>query len=292
MYSFLMLAAVSAGPDTSCSAMGDWVKACPLFYRCRCRPLVGCGLMARVRMRRCGPCVPSGCVPCDSAPVGIPGPVDYGLPPNHIQTYFPPPLPAGYTAPAGWILVPAPSAGMPYGMPISPPTTVTALPPQTGLSTPTAPPNPMPSSVPAIHTPALPMPRPTMPAIPVPTPPGTAANTFMAPRLFTPRNRAITPAVAEVAAPDATPAPAQMTFHVPPGTTITVDGYPVPGDGPIRLFHTPTLQPGERYFYEFQAERLVNGKTVRVVKRVELRAGDAISETFPQLEVEPIAFTR
>ena len=164
-----------------------------------------------------------------------------------------PPIPDGYAPPAGWVLVPAGPGGGPAGTPA---VSANSSPAKPGLS----------------------FPRATVPQFPAGAPAARSAPPSMLGGA-----KPVTPAAARLNAITPAAGPAKMTFHVPATAAITVDGYPVPGAGQVRRFHTPDLAAGERYFYEFRAEVKIDGRTVVETKRVELRAGDDLSESFPKL---------
>ena len=155
------------------------------------------------------------------------------------------------------MLVPAASGGFPAGSP-----TVSTMPAA-----------PKPAAMPG-----LPYPREAVPQVPVGSPSARSA-----PRPLFGQAKPVTPAAARLDAITPASGPAKMTFHVPATARITVDGYPVSGTGSVRRFHTPELAAGERYFYEFRAEFDADGQTIVETKRVELRAGDDLSESFPKL---------
>ncbi|MCZ2340616.1 MAG: TIGR03000 domain-containing protein [Bacteroidales bacterium] len=83
----------------------------------------------------------------------------------------------------------------------------------------------------------------------------------------------------------ATPAmvPALLTVELPEGAKLFVDGQLTRGEGNVRKFHTPELPNGKSFFYELKAEVTINGQTEVEEKRVIVKAGDTISESFPRL---------
>jgi uncharacterized protein (TIGR03000 family) len=80
-----------------------------------------------------------------------------------------------------------------------------------------------------------------------------------------------------------TDAPATLTVNLPAGATLYVDGTVVPGDGPVRRFHTPALAVGKTFYYELKAEVTLAGKTVPEEMKVVVRAGDAREVRFEKL---------
>lgn len=79
-------------------------------------------------------------------------------------------------------------------------------------------------------------------------------------------------------------APASLTVDLPAsGAKLYVDGVLAAGDGLSRKFHTPELPADQAFFYDLKAEVVVNGKVQTEETRVIVRAGDAVSATFPKL---------
>lgn len=78
-------------------------------------------------------------------------------------------------------------------------------------------------------------------------------------------------------------APARLIIELPKDAVLLVDGQETRGEGDSRLFHTPVLPAGQAFFYEFRAEMLINGKMEVEEKRVVVRAGDDLTESFPKL---------
>jgi uncharacterized protein (TIGR03000 family) len=78
-------------------------------------------------------------------------------------------------------------------------------------------------------------------------------------------------------------APARLTVELPTSAKLYVDGTLVKGDTASRNFHTPDLPGGKTFYYDLKAEVEVNGKTVTEEKRVLVKAGDARSESFDKL---------
>jgi len=99
----------------------------------------------------------------------------------------------------------------------------------------------------------------------------------------------VPPAAAPVIPAPAVPAEkktsngAQLRLSLPPGATLYVDGQLIPGDGTDRLFSTPDLQPGRTFYYDMKAVVEIDGKAVAEEKRVVVRAGDNLRESFPTL---------
>ncbi len=76
---------------------------------------------------------------------------------------------------------------------------------------------------------------------------------------------------------------ANLSIEVPATAKLFVDGQLISGSGEKRQFHTPALPKGQAYYYDVKAEIEVNGKTEVEEKRVVLKAGDELKESFPKL---------
>ncbi|MBN9120320.1 MAG: TIGR03000 domain-containing protein [Planctomycetes bacterium] len=82
---------------------------------------------------------------------------------------------------------------------------------------------------------------------------------------------------------DDKPMGANLKFTVPADTKLYVDGKLAPGSGTERVFYTPPLEAGKKFFYEVKAELVVDGKTVADEKKVIVEAGANITESFAKL---------
>ena len=78
-------------------------------------------------------------------------------------------------------------------------------------------------------------------------------------------------------------ASARLAVELPAAAKLYVDGLLIAGDGASRQFHTPELTPGKAFFYEVKAEVEVNGLVETERKRVVVKAGESLRETFGQL---------
>jgi uncharacterized protein (TIGR03000 family) len=90
----------------------------------------------------------------------------------------------------------------------------------------------------------------------------------------------------EFQAAKATPdvaAPCKLTVELPADAKFFVDGQLTKGEGTQRMFHTPELPHGKTFFYDLKAEITVDGKVVVENKRVLVRGGEQLSESFPKL---------
>ncbi len=78
-------------------------------------------------------------------------------------------------------------------------------------------------------------------------------------------------------------APARLTVELPAEAKLFVDGQVTKGEGTSRNFHTPELSKDQTFFYEIKAEVVVDGTVVTESKRVLVRSGDVLTESFPKL---------
>ena len=92
--------------------------------------------------------------------------------------------------------------------------------------------------------------------------------------------RTVAAAVAEI---PAVTAAATITVELPASAKLYVDGVPTAATGTTRQFHTPELAAGKAFYYEMKAEVVVNGRVEVEQKRVVVRAGATLTESFPKL---------
>jgi uncharacterized protein (TIGR03000 family) len=76
---------------------------------------------------------------------------------------------------------------------------------------------------------------------------------------------------------------ASLKFQLPADAKLYVDGQPTAGTGAERAFFTPTLVPGQKYFYDVKAEITVAGQVVVEERRVIVEAGAEVTESFAKL---------
>jgi uncharacterized protein (TIGR03000 family) len=70
-----------------------------------------------------------------------------------------------------------------------------------------------------------------------------------------------------------------LKFRVPAETKLYFDGQQVEVKGTERVFSTPPLPVGQKFFYDVRAELTVNGATVVEDLRVFVEAGSTINES-------------
>jgi uncharacterized protein (TIGR03000 family) len=67
-----------------------------------------------------------------------------------------------------------------------------------------------------------------------------------------------------------------------------IDDLPMKNASGTRTFSTPTLEPGQAYYYMVRAEVMREGKPVSETRRVIVRAGQTIRADFKDMEVETV----
>lgn len=76
---------------------------------------------------------------------------------------------------------------------------------------------------------------------------------------------------------------ASLKFVVPADARLYVDGQLTTIAGSERVFTTPPLAAGQKFYYDVKAELLVNGIPIVEEKRVIVEAGANITETFAKV---------
>src|SRR6266436_4407186 len=69
-----------------------------------------------------------------------------------------------------------------------------------------------------------------------------------------------------------------------------IDDQPMKTTSSRRAFSTPTLEPGQAYYYVLRAEVVRDGKTYELTRRVIVRAGEQIKASFKDLETASPAY--
>ncbi len=100
------------------------------------------------------------------------------------------------------------------------------------------------------------------PSTPTPAPPGEKAPT---PKMTS------------------TPNAAHLVIDIPAEAKLFVDDQPIEAGSGLRRFHTPSLEPGQKYFYILRAEVVRDGEKFEEVKRVIVEANQTIRLGFDVL---------
>ena len=84
-------------------------------------------------------------------------------------------------------------------------------------------------------------------------------------------------------APAASPqdGPAEVSMTLPADATLWAQGLQITGSGATREFHSPTLESGHRYSYDFRASWQENGRTMTQTQQVIVTAGAHVQVHFP-----------
>jgi uncharacterized protein (TIGR03000 family) len=82
--------------------------------------------------------------------------------------------------------------------------------------------------------------------------------------------------------------PNQATFVVtlPANARLLADNVVIPGAGSVRVFVTPSLEPGREYFYDLAIEVDRDGKVLRDQQTVKFQAGKTVNVTFTEPKAE------
>jgi uncharacterized protein (TIGR03000 family) len=80
---------------------------------------------------------------------------------------------------------------------------------------------------------------------------------------------------------------ARVIVQLPADARLYVDDQPIRATSENQAFNTPRLERGQTYYYEVRAEAVRGGKTVVESKRVLVRAGQAVTVSFPKLGTDP-----
>jgi uncharacterized protein (TIGR03000 family) len=83
---------------------------------------------------------------------------------------------------------------------------------------------------------------------------------------------------------DAVSTRAKLIVELPADAKLFIDDQPTKATSAKRLFNTPRLQPGQKYYYELRAVLVREGQTVQQTRRVILSPGDEIRASFNELE--------
>jgi uncharacterized protein (TIGR03000 family) len=84
------------------------------------------------------------------------------------------------------------------------------------------------------------------------------------------------------------PSKAKLIVELPADAQLYIDDLPMKNASGTRAFSTPTLDPGQAYYYMVRAEVMRDGKPVSETRRVIVRAGQTVRADFRDLETEAV----
>jgi len=76
---------------------------------------------------------------------------------------------------------------------------------------------------------------------------------------------------------------ASIKLRLPSDSKLYIDGRLIPVSGTERLFTTPALTPGQKFYYDARAELMINGSLVVEEKKLIVEAGANLNEAFGKL---------
>jgi uncharacterized protein (TIGR03000 family) len=79
---------------------------------------------------------------------------------------------------------------------------------------------------------------------------------------------------------------AMFVVRLPADARLIADGTPIPGDGAVRVFLSPSLEPGRKYVYDLTIEVNRGGKVLTDKQTIEFEAGKTANVTFGEPPVE------
>jgi uncharacterized protein (TIGR03000 family) len=85
------------------------------------------------------------------------------------------------------------------------------------------------------------------------------------------------------------PTKAKLIVEVPADAKLYIDDHAMTTQSERRVYQTPTLAPGQTYFYEVRVEVNHDGKALSQTKRVLLRAGQEVRADFKDMETTATA---
>jgi uncharacterized protein (TIGR03000 family) len=77
---------------------------------------------------------------------------------------------------------------------------------------------------------------------------------------------------------------ARLIIEVPDGGKLYIDGQAMKATTTERLFYTPNLEAGQKYYYDVRVELMKDGQKVTESKRVIVQAGDVLRESFRNMD--------
>ncbi len=88
------------------------------------------------------------------------------------------------------------------------------------------------------------------------------------------------------------PSRAKLVVELPADAKLYIDDLPMKTTSGVRSFNTPTLEPGQTYYYMVRAEVVRDGKPVTESRRILVRAGQTAKASFKDMEAETVTTVR
>lgn len=82
-----------------------------------------------------------------------------------------------------------------------------------------------------------------------------------------------------------TPNRARLIVELPADAKLFIDDHAMKATSSTRSFQTPTLEPGERYYYMVRVEMVRDGRTMTAEKKVVVKAGEVARTSFDEVEM-------
>ena len=82
---------------------------------------------------------------------------------------------------------------------------------------------------------------------------------------------------------------AKVIFTLPENAKLFVEEWTIPGQATTRQFSTPDLIPGQTYYYTVRVEATRDGKPISESRRVLVRAGELVRESFLDAKSDTMA---
>jgi uncharacterized protein (TIGR03000 family) len=85
---------------------------------------------------------------------------------------------------------------------------------------------------------------------------------------------------------------ARLVVELPADAKLYVDDRLTKATSERRVFNTPSLEPGQTYYYILRAETVRNGQTQSETKRVVFHRGEVVEASFRELGALAVAQTQ
>lgn len=85
---------------------------------------------------------------------------------------------------------------------------------------------------------------------------------------------------------------AKLVVELPANAKLFIDDMPMKNTTGVRSFNTPSLEPGQAYYYMVRVETVRDGKTVSESRRVIVRAGQIARADFKELTSDAVRTVR